>query len=443
MTRRRKLPAIRRRLAFALTVWALAWGAAVAIAVWLAAGTELDELLDDTLRASTELLAGLAVTQGTPAATDGSAVVSGAAGATAGRGNGARFAWQVVGSDGRLQMRSQSAPAEPWFSTSTPGFGHARDWRVYGLPLGTDGRILYAAQSREERLEVRAEVVASAIVAAFPVGALGLLWLLMRVRAETSTLQNLSDRLATHDPLSERATLGPAERRELQPVHNAIDQLARNLARRLETERAFAGHAAHALRTPLAGIDTQLAVALRECPEALRPRLQRAREAGIRLQRVVTALLGLFRSGEEPQLQEVDVAALLTRLPVEGVQVRVAPNARVTADPDLLAAALLDLLDNARRHGGPNVTIDVPVAQTLRLRDDGPGVDASRRTALQSAISAQAYDGATGLGLMLADRVARAHGGELLLPATSDGFSVELRLGPAGEHTPPSDSAAS
>ncbi|HEY5633581.1 MAG TPA: hypothetical protein VIT02_07455 [Burkholderiaceae bacterium] len=57
----------------------------------------------------------------------------------------------------------------------------------------------------------------------------------------------------------------------------------------------------------------------------------------------------------------------------------------------------------------------------------------ARRIELQTAISAQAYDGVTGLGLTLADRVARAHDGELRLPPAQNGFAVELDLG-----TPPS-----
>lgn len=435
-SQRPTVPAIRSRLAFALAVWAFAWGAAVVIAVWLAAGNEVDELLDDTLRGSAELLAGLVTSQDGATPADDAAAATAPPDAAESRGNGTRFAWQVVSAQGKLQMRSALAPREPWFTTPRAGFAHVPEWHLYGMPLGTDGRMLYAAQTRAERLEARAEVVGSAIVAAFAIGALGLVWLQARVRAETATLQRLSERLAAHEPETVGGELGPAERLELQPVHEAIDQLTRKLAGRVETERAFAGHAAHALRTPLAGIDAQLAVALRECPDALRPRLQRARDAGLRLQRVVTALLGLFRSGEEPQREQIEIDALVSRLPVEGVQVQVAPDARVHADTDLLSAALLDLLDNARRHGARAVTIDVPLGQTLRLRDDGPGVAEARRIELQTAIDAQAYDGVTGLGLTLADRVARAHGGELRLPPAQQGFTVEMALGPPAANPP-------
>jgi hypothetical protein len=48
----------------------------------------------------------------------------------------------------------------------------------------------------------------------------------------------------------------------------------------------------------------------------------------------------------------------------------------------------------------------------------------------RDALDRQAYEGRMGLGLMLADLVARAHGGELTLPEVADsGFAVELQLG--------------
>ncbi|MDP1535392.1 MAG: ATP-binding protein, partial [Rubrivivax sp.] len=172
-----------------------------------------------------------------------------------------------------------------------------------------------------------------------------------------------------------------------------------------------------------------LAVALRECPPALQPRLQRVRDAAGRLQRVVAALLSLFRAGIELQRARVDLGALLARLPVDGLALRVEGGAAIDADPDLLTAALLNLLDNSLRCGARHVVISQPQPGTVRLADDGAGVSAERRAALQDALDRQAYDGATGLGLMLADLVARAHGGALQLPALDgSGFVADLHL---------------
>ncbi|MEF8725156.1 MAG: ATP-binding protein [Candidatus Accumulibacter delftensis] len=147
----------------------------------------------------------------------------------------------------------------------------------------------------------------------------------------------------------------------------------------------------------------------------------------------MAALLTLFRSGAELQRQPLDLTALISRLPLDALTIDVQAPQAVSADADLLAAALLNLFDNSLRNGATRVQVSTPTATTVRLDDNGPGVSPERRRELQSAIAAQAYEGSTGLGLVLADLVARAHGGVLLIPDVSGGFAIELRLGPCGE----------
>jgi len=418
-------PSIRRRLASALAGWSLAWALAVGAAIVLTAGHEVDELLDGALQSSAELLSALVV--------QGAAQDARRAGIGPVRGR-EHFAWQVTGADGALQGRSARAPSVPWAAAATAGFSDAPGWRIYGVAL-PDGRMFYAAQTLAERREARFDVGRGAVLATLLIAAVVYVWLRLRLRAELQPLQRLSgqlEALSFDDAGAVRPlALGPAQRHELQPVHDALEALISRLAARVASEQAFAAHAAHALRTPLAGIDAQLAVALRDCPPALADRLQRVRGAAHRLQGVVAALLGLFRAGAGPQRGAVDLAALLARLPTSALQVHADASASLDADADLLAAALVNLLDNAQRHGARQVWLDQPGPNRLRLRDDGPGIDEPRRAALQRALDAQAYEAGPGLGLMLADRVARTHGGRLALPATDAGFTVELNLGPA------------
>ncbi len=440
MTTANKLPSIRRRLARAMLVWALIWAAAVAVAVWLTVRQEVDELLDDALQSSAELLT-------TMLSMEGAQPAPAAAGGNAGQGrreelSGAQFAWQVVGPGGQLLLRSPQAPTQPFYAAPHAGFTDLENWRVFGVALGGQasapqaaaaphGRMLYVAQGGEERDDVQAEIALNAALVALAVGLLGHLWLRGRVQAELAPLQTLSDRLRDHDPLDAGASLGPAEREELQPMHAAIDALARRLNQRVLQERAFAAHAAHSLRTPLAGIDAQLAVALRESPPDMQPRLQRVRDGAARLQRVVAALLTLFRTGVDPQRQSIDLPSLLARLPVDGLTVEVAATrGTLQADPDLLSAALLNLLDNSLRQGATHVMVSLSGPDTVRFKDNGPGLPEDKRAALQSALSQQAYEGRMGLGLMLADLVARSHGGRLLLPGgQGEGFTVDVALG--------------
>ena len=444
MTSAGALPSIRGRLLRALTLWAVLWCGALVLAVWLAMREETHELLDDTLQATAEVLIGtLRADSATPFSAGGEpgpglALDGASVSASAFTSASGRFVWQQVSHAGpaRVLRRSAGAPAAPLLATPSPGFNSLPDWRVYGTALGRDRQLLYVAQSTHERGEAMAELGLAVLLAGLPMGLLGLVWLRVRVRDDLAPLQALSQRLAGHDPLQPGATLGMAQHAELHPVHQAIDALAERLVRRVAQERAFTAHAAHALRTPLAGIDAQLAVALREAPPALQPRLQRVRDAATRLQRVVVGLLTLFRSGVELQRVPLDLRRLCERLAPEGLALRVQPTHPVSGDVDLLTAALLNLLDNAQRHGAREVVLSTPAPEVLRLHDDGEGADAAQRRGWQQALDSQDYQGRTGLGLMLADLVARAHGGRLRLPDTdtdtdtdtATGFTAELQL---------------
>lgn len=424
------LPSIRRRLLRALLGWSILWSLAVSAAVWLAVAQEVEELLDDTLEAAAAVLSGPLSQQ----AKAGTFLIGDhelpAMKSTLPNGG---FAWQIVdyasNGESRVLVASPLAPTTALRSTPATGIGDVAEWRVFGTQV-TDGRLwLYVAQTHYERREAQFEVAVSAALATLAIALLAHLWLRGRLRHELVPLQRLADRLSAHDPATRDATLGPAERAELQPVHTAIDELGERLARRLAQERAFTAHAAHALRTPLAGIDAQLAVALRESPPELLPRLQRVRTAAGRLQRVVSALLLLFRSGAELRREPLDVAALVSRLPVEGLTIDIDAQRPLLADPDLLAAALLNLFDNSLRNGATRARVSMPAATTLRIEDDGPGVSAEQRACLQTALARQDYEGKTGLGLLLTDLVARAHGGAVRLPEVDHGFTVELGLG--------------
>lgn len=423
-----RAPSIRVRLANALLLWALLWGLGVALAVGYAAHVEVDELLDESLQSTAAMLANalrVVYPEGKPIP----------AAAPLPSSEDAEFAWQLVAAGGTVIQRSANAPELPLRAVATAGLSEAGDWRVFGTAMGNDGRMLYVAHTLRERVEARAEVAMNAVLAALSIGLLGHWWLRARVRQELRPLERLSLRLQSHDPLDSQQALGAAERAELAPVHTAIDELGQRLARRMQHERAFSAHAAHALRTPLAGMDAQLAVALRESSPAVQQRLQRVRDASTRLQRVVQSLLDLFRVGGEVHRSAVDLNALLAHLPVEGLAVTVQAGGALDADPDLLAAALSNLLDNARRHGARSVLVSQPAPATIRIQDDGPGATPERLFALREAIRKQDYDGHTGLGLMLADLVARSHGGSLHLPDAAQGFVIELLLADASVGT--------
>lgn len=434
------LPSIRRRLLLTQALVSALFSALTAVMVWIVTGHEMEELMDLELKRSAEVIRRV-VAEVPLDAWAGFGLATSAVSTS-------ELAWQLVnpGADAPPLARSPQAPAEaltrqPSAEPVESADGH---WRYIAVALqetqSDPAPLLVVAHSTSERNEGQRKAVGLTVLIAMGLGLLAAMLLAWRIRRELQPLERLSDRLRHFDPLAPPPASDLAQRRELQPIQDALGELGQRLAQRLRRERAFSAHAAHALRTPVAGLDAQLAIALKEAPETLRPRLARARDATGRLSRVMQALLALFRSGMEPQRQTVRLSDCVGPLAPAGLALQCEGEPTISADPDLLTAALLNLIDNAQKHGASHLTFTAQrdaTHHTLTLQDDGQGCPPERLAALRQALE-HAGDGsphthspvetqaAPGLGLVLADLVARAHGGRLHLPDTARGFSVAL-----------------
>jgi two-component system OmpR family sensor kinase len=424
-------PSILGRLTQSLLWTAIAFGLLTTLVVWLVMAHEMGELMDQELRETAEIFHGMLAAQ--PAESAG-----GPLNATAGPhfGYEEHLVWQVIDAvTFEVRQRSHKAPAQPLLAKADAKALWTADgqWRAFALPLSPQTtRYLVVAQSRNERDEARSEVVLYTLGAALSLGLLSALWMSWRIRQELSPLGALSQHVQRYDPLRPETTPRAEPRAELVPIEASVAELGQRLARRVVSERAFTAHAAHALRTPVAGIDVQLALAIKEAPEAIRPRLVRAREAAGRLGRVMQALLMMFRSGIEPKRQPIELEPFIRSLSFHDLNIQIQAQEPLFADPDLLAAALLNLLDNAQRFHARTVSVTAwsrGAETVLRLQDDGDGCTPQTKSDLQQALRQQAYaqgSAMRGLGLVLTDLVVRAHGGHTSLPDCAQGFCIEL-----------------
>jgi two-component system OmpR family sensor kinase len=420
---------IRSRLSAALIGISLAWGAAVSALVWVAVQYEVDELLDSTLHESAEILGGLL-------AFGGDRLTQGAGISLPVSAHDEALVWQVVSARHEVLLRSYQAPEQPLAARLTEGLsGSASRWRVYAMPLSGNDQVLLVAQRATDRQEARFEAAALSAGAALLVGLISAAWLRRRVRGELEPISTLSMAVQDFDPLQPGAGLAAATRAELVPMHKAIVSLGARVRKQFATERAFSAQAAHALRTPLAGMVVQLAAAQRLAPPDVQIHLSRSREAAERLRRVVSALLTLFRTNQDLRRQDVDLANTVRHLAIDGLTIETAGAACVAADPDLLAAAVMNLFENSLRFGATRVNIEAQCSGDITrivVSDNGDGIDEATRERLQGALDTQASEGQQGLGLLLVDLVARAHGGRLRLLPSHEGFSVELTLASGG-----------
>jgi len=243
---------------------------------------------------------------------------------------------------------------------------------------------------------------------------------------------------ALHDlrPLSVEAA--PAEVKELVATLNAAIAA---LAQARDGERSFLLDASHALRTPLAAVKARLELSAETIPKSS---IEADIAALIRLSSQLLALANSERLVVDPgrriDLEEVaiDVACKLEPLAhAAGARldvVRLAGAELVNGDPDALAHALSNLVDNAIRHSpsGGRITIRVcgdPMG--LEVLDDGPGMEVVQETSRPDAFARAPFvNGAgAGLGLSIVSRIMAAHGGDMTITNREPvGLSVRLNL---------------
>ncbi|MBI3453611.1 MAG: HAMP domain-containing histidine kinase [Rhodospirillales bacterium] len=98
------------------------------------------------------------------------------------------------------------------------------------------------------------------------------------------------------------------------------------------------------------------------------------------------------------------------------------PAILVDADRDQMFRVLVNLGRNAAEAGARRIRLAAAMVGgdlTIEVGDDGPGLPAKARDNLFQPFAGSARAGGTGLGLAIARDLVRAHGGEMILAATS------------------------
>jgi signal transduction histidine kinase len=299
------------------------------------------------------------------------------------------------------------------------------------------GTLLVRRESTAVRILIAA---AAAAVALGLVLALAVALLQRWVLRPLARLAADADRVAggelTIAPVATRA-------REVAQVGDALHGMAAGLAGALgasaaaERERRFLLSAlAHDLRTPLFILRGSLEAAERGLGDG---HLSRAQAKAAHLDRLIGELFALSRAEYAGGGHELVDLAALARL-VAGADA--SEPAFVRGDPVALQRILTNLVDNAMRHGGGDVTVCVRNGDgrvRVEVADRGPGF-----RDLEHAFEPLFRDdraGGAGLGLAIARRLARAHGGDVTaVDRPGGGAIVTLALrasAPAGAGAPP------
>jgi signal transduction histidine kinase len=230
----------------------------------------------------------------------------------------------------------------------------------------------------------------------------------------------------------------------------------------VKTLSQFAGDASHELRTPLAVIRTSAELALRRArsPESYRDSLREIADEAARMTALVEDLLFLARGEsqaadlprEAVDLRElVGEAAAEVRGLAELRQIRVRTSfgdgtAVIAGNRPALRRLFLLLLDNALKYSHPDSDVIVAVAHegarvAVTIEDFGIGIpEADQPHIFQRFYQADKArtDGGFGLGLSLAESIARAHGAAIGVSSVEGrGATFRVVFGAVTANEPP------
>jgi signal transduction histidine kinase len=288
------------------------------------------------------------------------------------------------------------------------------------------------------------------------IAAAGLGWLvagraLRPVRSITEAARRASElRLGQRIALT-----GPDD--ELKELADTFDVMLERLDAAFTSQKRFVANAAHELRTPLTAMRTAIEVTLAKptrTPEQLEEMATRVKRSVERAEATIEALLTLATSEVGPAVHEAIDLATATEDALDAthaatdqrhikVEAALEP-ALARGDRVLLERMIANLVENAVRHNNPGGWIGIRTTQqsdgaVFEIANTGPSVSAEQIPTLFEPFARAnqrvgSSDGGVGLGLSIANAIARAHNATISASPRPGGgleMSVAIPTGPS------------
>lgn len=438
----RKPLSLQARLGISLgLLLTLLWIAAASVTALLLR-QEVNEVFDSALQETTERLLPLAVLDIVERGDDGTTQRLGAL-----RQRDEYFTYVVRDPTGRILLQSHLADPNIFPPYDGAGFRQTEGFRIYNEEALKGTVRISVAEPMSHRATVFAEVIFALGLPLLLVIPISIVMVMLAVRASLAPLRRFRARLAARGGRDLSTVPTGDLPAEIAPVATTLNGVLDRLKAAFEAERSFASHAAHELRTPLAGAIAQAqrlrgettdagAAARAADIEATLKRLTRLSERLMQLARAEGGRLRLDTARDlRPAARIVTEDAARTAAP--GRLHLLLPDQPVLSDldPDAFGILLRNLIDNALRHGAETGSIDVTLTPegSLTVTNDGPVVPPDVLSRLTTRFErGNAGNDGSGLGLAIVAAIAERLDSTITLrspaPGRDQGFEAEIML---------------
>ncbi len=247
-----------------------------------------------------------------------------------------------------------------------------------------------------------------------------------------------------------------SRRDELTDLGREFDHMAEQIAALISSQKRLLADISHELRSPLARLSVALELARKNSDGKSIPALDRIEQESERVNQLVGQLLTLTRleSGAESVSPETVALEELVQEIIDDANFEAKPlrrevravqldHCRVKGSPELLRSAIENVVRNAVRYTAEGTAVEVSLAwrldkAVLSVRDHGPGVPESDLQHIfepfyRVSEARERSSGGVGLGLSIADRTVKLHGGAIRAENAAEGLvvTIELPLTPA------------
>ena len=276
-----------------------------------------------------------------------------------------------------------------------------------------------------------------------------LLWI--GIRAGLAPLNRLRSEVEGRSPLNLTPLQIDAAPQEVRSLVRALNELLTSVRQNVSAQQRFIADAAHQLRTPIAGLQSQTEIALRDATDpVLTPRLQRVHRSAMRAAHLISQLLMLARAEPEAlqdqDLVPTDLTALVRAVVADTVPVAARrgldlgmgateTDVIVRANPRLLQEAMSNVLDNAIEYAGAGCEVTVSLhrdhdSARIVIEDNGPGIPADFTGDVFDRFVRATHQGTgCGLGLSIVREIMLRHQGTVELQAVQPhGLAVVMHL---------------
>ena len=379
--------------------------------------------------------------------------------------------FEITTGDGKLIAGQPIAPGKA-LAQGANGQGAYFDGTIHDAPVrivqlrtpedsagGRPAAFVRVAETKHKRDELTREILLSVFIpqVLLILIAGGVVWI--GVVRGLSPLEKVRQAVESRSH-RERGPVAVAEvPGEVRPLIESLNGLLARLDNVLTLQSRFVADAAHQLKTPVAGLQAQAELTLRETdPERVRESVKRLYSGLERLARLVSQLLSLARN--EPDavssvtLNPLDLNAVALEAASSWVPEAFRKNidlgfegcdapVKIHGDSGKLRELLDNLLDNAIRYtpegGRVTVRLTNDPAPGIAVSDDGPAIPDEERVRVFHRfhrLLGSSRDG-SGLGLAIALEIARLHEAAITLAEDSDGIGNTFTVTFPKEQGPP------